>query len=85
MHKCHVAHSSDLIGENMDKVDNSSLEELMKKELTVEMQNEFFEILKESQLFMPVSYSKNIFEGIENAEAGDVIEPEGQVDFGFCC
>lgn len=83
MHKCHVAHSSDLIGENMDKVDNSSLEELMKKELTVEMQNEFFEILKESQLFMPVSYSKNIFEGIENAEAGDVIEPEGQVGFNI--
>lgn len=67
----------------MDLVDNSELEELMKKELTIEMQNEFFEILKDSQMFLPVSYSDNMFEGIENAEEGDVIEPEGDVGFNI--
>ena len=36
-------------------VDNSRLEEIMKQELTIEMQREFFEIFKDSQLFMPVS------------------------------
>ena len=65
----------------MDLVDNSRLEELMKGDLNIEMQREFFEILKESQLFMPVTYSVNMFEGIENAKVGDVIEPEGQVGF----
>ena len=62
-------------------VDNSRLEEIMKQELTIEMQREFFEIFKDSQLFMPVSYSPNLFEGIENAEVGDVVEPEGRIGF----
>lgn len=62
-------------------VDNSALEELMNKEMTVESQNEFLRLLKESQMFMPVTYSANMFEGIENAKEGDIIEPEGQVGF----
>ena len=61
-------------------VDNSALEEIMKKEITPETQAEFLEIFKKSQLFMPVNYSANIFEGIEDAKVGDVIEP-GQVGF----
>ena len=64
-------------------VDNSKLEELMKQNLTPEMQSEFFEILKESQLFMPVVYSENIFEGIENMEEGDVFQPKEQVGFNI--
>ncbi|MDO5139468.1 MAG: SseB family protein, partial [Oscillospiraceae bacterium] len=62
-------------------VDNSKLEELMKKEITPEMQWEFFAIFKKSQLFMPVSFSDNMFEGIENAKEGDILEPQGQVGF----
>ena len=62
-------------------VDNSALEEIMKKKITPESQREFFEIFKESQLFMPVTYSGNLFEGIENAKEGDVFEPQGQIGF----
>ena len=63
------------------QIDNSALEEVMKRDLTPEMQREFFEILKDSQLYMPVSFSPNMFEGIENAKEGDVFEPQGQVGF----
>ena len=63
------------------KIDNSRLEELMSQEMTVESQNEFLELFKGSQLFMPVTYSANMFEGIENAKEGDVFEPQGQVGF----
>lgn len=62
-------------------VDNSQLEELMSKELTVESQNEFLSLLKGSQLFMPVTWSENMFEDIENAKEGDIFEPEGRVGF----
>ena len=75
-------------GDNMDGdfedlkeqngVDNSELEEIMKREITPESQRDFLEILKDSQLFMPVIYSDNIFEGIENAEPGDVLEPQDE-------
>ncbi|MBE6507941.1 MAG: SseB family protein [Methanobrevibacter sp.] len=64
---------------------NSRLEELMKQELTPEMEREFLELFKESQLFMPVTYSANMFEGIEDAKEGDIIEPEGQVGFDINC
>ena len=63
------------------EIDNSALEEAMKKEITPESEREFFKIFKESQLFMPVTYSANIFEGIENAKPGDIFEPEGRVGF----
>ena len=63
--------------------DNTRLEELMRQEITPEMQREFFEILKESQLLMPVTFSPNMFEGIENAKEGDVFEPQGQAGFNI--
>lgn len=62
-------------------VDNSALEEIMKKDITPESQREFFEILKKSQLFMPVIFSPNMFEGIENSKPGDVFQPKGQTGF----
>ena len=34
---------------------------------------------------MPVEYSANMFEGIENAKEGDIFEPEGQVGFDIIC
>lgn len=64
-------------------VDNSRLEELLSMEITPEMQEEFFEILKDSQLYMPVEYSSNIFDELENAKEGDVIEPDGHVGFNI--
>ena len=67
------------------EIDNSALEEIMKREITPESQREFFEIFKESQIFMPVIYSENLFEGIENAKPGDVIEPSGRVGFDINC
>lgn len=63
--------------------DNSRLEELTKEEITPIMQIEFLNILKESRLYMPVSYSENMFGGIENAKVGDVIEPTGQIGFNI--
>ena len=71
----------DKVIEETTDIDNSAMEEVMSRELTLESQNEFFELLKESQLVMPVSFSQNIFEGIEDAKPGDIIEPEGQVGF----
>lgn len=65
----------------MAELDNSALEEIMSKELTIESQNEFLQLFKQSQLFMPVTYSANMFEGIENAKEGDIIEPAGQIGF----
>ena len=63
------------------QIDNSRLEELLESEMTTEMQVEFIEILKESQLYLPVAFSENMFEGIENAEVGDVFEPTGRAGF----
>ncbi|WP_405268064.1 SseB family protein [Methanobrevibacter sp.] len=53
----------------------------MGEELTAESQKEFLDLFKKSQLFMPVTYSPNMFEGIENAKEGDIFEPQGQVGF----
>ena len=66
-----------------DSLDNSALEEIMRQDLTVEMQNKFIEIFKESQLIMPVTYSENMFEGIENAKVGDVFEIKGPSGFNI--
>lgn len=65
----------------MEGIDNTDLEELMKQDITAEMQIMFLEKFKESQLLMPVTFSENIFEGIEDAEVGDVIKPDGRVGF----
>lgn len=62
-------------------VDNSKLEEILEKEITPEMEHEFFKILKKSQLYLPISPSANMFEGIENAKEGDVFETKGQAGF----
>lgn len=78
-----------IVGENTDGLknetlnDNKRLEELTKEEITPLMQFEFLDILKKSRLSMPVSYNENIFEGIENAKVGDVIEPSGQIGFNI--
>lgn len=78
-----------IVGENTDGLknetlnDNKRLEELTKEEITPLMQFEFLDILKESRLSMPVSYNENIFEGIENAKVGDVIQPSGQIGFNI--
>lgn len=47
------------------------------------MQIEFLNMLKESRLYMPVSYGENMFEGIESAKVGDVIEPTVQIEFNI--
>ena len=57
-----------------NNIDNSRLEEMMGREITPQMQREVLEILKESQLFMPVDFGPGAFEGIENAKPGDVVE-----------
>lgn len=59
-------------------VDNSRLEELIKQDITPQMQKEVFEILKESRLFLPVDFGPDAFKGIENTKPGDEIEgPSG--------
>lgn len=62
----------------MDKeIDNTKLEELMKDP---GKQEELIEELKQSQLYLPVIFSENMFEGIENAREGDIFtlnEPSG--------
>ena len=65
------------------EINNTKLEKLMEKEITPEMEKEFFETLKDSQMFLPVTYTANMFEGIENAKVGDVLEPKGQVGFSI--
>ncbi len=61
------------------EVDNSKMEEILKIEpenMTAKEQAEFFNILKESQLFMPIEVTSSIFDNIENAKVGDTIESE---------
>ncbi|WP_407411086.1 SseB family protein [Methanobrevibacter sp.] len=62
-------------------IDNSQLEEIIKKDITPEMQKEFFEVFKDSQLFMPVSFSADMFKGLESAKPGDVLETPKQTGF----
>lgn len=62
-------------------VDNSKLEEILKKEITPAMQRELFDALRQSQLYLPVKFSANMFEGIENAKEGDVFQTTGKEGF----
>lgn len=62
-------------------IDNSALEEIMKEEITPEMQMKLIETLKQSQLYLPVIFSANMFEGIENAKEGDIFETTGKEGF----
>lgn len=61
--------------------DNSKLEEILKKQITPEMQSELFDTLRQSQLYLPVKFSANMFEGIENAKQGDVFQTTGKEGF----
>lgn len=70
----------------MDLLDNSQLEELMKIDVstaTAGEKNLFLEKFRDSQLIMPVEYSSNVFEAVENAEVGDVFEAEGETGFSI--
>lgn len=74
------------MGENMEMMDNSELEELMKMDVntaTADEQNLFIEKFKQSQLIMPVEYSSNMFEDIENAEVGEIFQPQGEAGFNI--
>lgn len=63
---------------NDAEIDNSRLEELIKQDITPQMQMEVFDILKKSRLFLPIDFGEDAFKGIENTEPGDVIEgPKG--------
>ena len=63
---------------NDAEIDNSRLEELIKQDITPQMQMEVFDILKKSRLFLPIGFGEDAFKGIENTEPGDVIEgPKG--------
>ena len=54
------------------------MEELIKQDITPQMEKEDFEILKESRLFLPVDFGQDAFNGIENTKPGDEIEgPRG--------
>ena len=64
--------------------DNSKLEELMKiepEDMTPMDQAMIFDILKESQLFMPIEITSSIFDDIENAEVGETVETEEPLRF----
>ena len=63
------------------QVDNSKLEEMMKEEITPQMQIRFFNLLRKSQLYLPITPSANMFEGIENAKEGDVFQTDGPAGF----
>ena len=57
--------------------DNTKIEKLMEDP---QKQEEFIEELRKSQLFLPVIFSENMFEGIEDSKPGDVFtlkEPSG--------
>ena len=64
-------------------VDNSHLEELIKREITPQMQREFFDVLKKSRLFLPVDFGPDAFKGIEKTKPGDEIESPGGFDIQF--
>lgn len=63
------------------QVDNSKLEEMMKEDITPEMQIRFFNLLRQSQLYLPIIPSANMFEGIEDAKVGDVFQTDGSAGF----
>lgn len=64
-------------------VDNSGLEKILEEEITPESQQEFFEMFKKSQLYMPVTFSQSIFEQLEDSKPGDVFESTGHEGFSI--
>jgi hypothetical protein len=55
----------------------------MEEDITPQMEREFFKVLKDSRLFLPVVFSENMFEGIEDAEVGDVLETSEPTGFSI--
>ena len=53
---------------------NTKLEKLMEDP---QKQDELTEELRKSELFLPVIFSENMFEGIENSKPGDIFQPKG--------
>lgn len=67
----------------MDLVDNSEIEELIisyKEEITPEKEKKIKEMLKESHLLLPVEFSDNLYESVENTSPGEIFTPD-QVGF----
>ena len=65
------------------KMDNSRLEEIMKiapSEMTPQNQAEFLNLLKESNLILPVEITMGGFD-LENAQVGDVITTKEETGF----
>lgn len=63
---------------NTTAVDNSRLEELIRQEITPQMQSEVFELIREARMYLPVDFGPDAFAGIENSKPGDVVDgPEG--------
>lgn len=66
-------------------VDNSRLEELIKDMdegfIGPGKREEFHELLKKSQLFMPVVFGQNMHDALENNNPGEIFVPDGQVGF----
>ena len=65
-------------------LNNSELEKLIKsykEEITAEKEKTLTEMLKQSHLFLPVNFSDNIHESVENRKPGEIISPEGPVGF----
>lgn len=65
------------------QVDNSALEEMLEGGVTPENQIEFLSALKDSYLYLPVSFSDSMFEGIEDSKPGDVFETTGKEGFNI--
>ena len=66
-------------------VDNSRLEELIKDMdegfIGPGKREEFNELLRKSQLFMPVVFGQNMHDALENNRPGEIFVPDGQVGF----
>ena len=59
-------------------VDNSKLEKMMKEKITPQMQREFFEVFKDSRLFLPIDFGPDAFKNLEDKNPGDIVEgPRG--------
>lgn len=69
----------------MDLVDNKELEEIIGKmdmgEHNATQAKEFFELFKESQLFMPVIMSDDFFKDIDDVKEGDVFTTNEKTGF----
>ena len=68
----------------MEFTNNEKLEELIKsykEDITAEKEKALIEMLQDARLLLPVSFSDNLHESVENSKPGEVFTPEGQVGF----